>query len=332
MAYYLEKISQTKGHQEILKQIDLKIEENEVFAILGPSGGGKTTLLNILAQIDQPTSGRFYGDNDAQPKGILVFQDYRLFPHMTVVQNITFGLKMRHIPKKARLARAAEIMKTMGISDLAKRYPDELSGGQQQRVALARALILKPKLVLMDEPFSSLDEGLRLEMLNFVKQLQQQFQLTIIFVTHYKNEAYLLSNQVAILIDGTVMQLDEPAHLEQAPANLAVAEFLGQANFIPGTWIDKTIKTAIYQGPVTWHTAKKPVTPTLYIPFAQFLQLTVSDYPAFKAQVLDHRWIGNLERVTLQVGTTVLSVNLPPNAVTTGESYDFYFKQLPVVY
>lgn len=332
MSYYIEKLEQRKNKQLILKQIDLTIPDDTVFAILGPSGGGKTTLLNILARIDRPTAGRFYSDTTARPKGILVFQDFRLFPHMTVIANICFGLKVRHMPKKKRQQQAQAIMATLGITALAQRYPDELSGGQQQRVALARALILKPKLLLMDEPFSSLDENLRLEMLYFVKKLQQQFQLTIVFVTHYKTEAYLLSNQVAILIDGQIMQVDTPKHLEQQPKNLAVARFLGQANFISGTWQDQVFQSPLYQGPVTWQTKTRPKAPTLYLPFAASLQLAATAYPAFSAQVLDHTWMGAADRVTLKNQDQILYVDLPPNAVENGQTYEFYFKQCPVVY
>ncbi|MDA5386818.1 ABC transporter ATP-binding protein [Loigolactobacillus backii] len=332
MTYYLNNISQKKGGQQILKKVNLSINDNSIFAILGPSGSGKTSLLNILARIDHPTAGTFTGDNEQKPKGIMVFQDYRLFPHMTVFQNIVFGLKIKKIKKAEIRQRAERIMMTMEITELAKRYPDELSGGQQQRVALARALILNPSLLLMDEPFSSLDEGLRMEMLDFVKKLQRQFKLTVIFVTHYKTEAYLLSNQVAILINGQIMQIDTPRKLEQTPANLAVAKFLGQANFIQGSFQQHQFVSFIYTGDSDFRGTEPVKEATLYIPFVGSIQLATTAFPAFNGEIVGTTWIGDSERVTIAVGSEIIYLNLPVDSVQINTKKQFYFKRLPVVY
>lgn len=332
MVYQLNAVKQQKGGQTILKAIDLKIPEQQILAILGPSGSGKTSLLNILARIDQPSSGSFTSSQAKQPKGVMVFQDYRLFPHLTVWQNIIFGLKVQHISKAERQQRAEQMMATMEISELAQRYPDELSGGQQQRVALARALVLKSALLLLDEPFSSLDEGLRLEMLDFIKQLQRQLKLTIVFVTHYKSEAYLLSNQVAILIAGQIMQVATPQQLEQRPANLAVARFLGQANFIAGRWQGDYFQAPLYTGQANFQGQLGQSTATLYMPFAGGLQLEPTAYPAFTGQVAALTWVGAYEQVTLQVAASQIKLTLPVAAVALHQSYQFYFTTLPVVF
>jgi len=327
--YHLDNISQQKGNTHILHGINLTIDENSIFAILGPSGSGKTTLLNILAGIDRPTDGKFLNEAGQVEKGIMVFQDYRLFPHMTVFKNITFGLKVKKTNSSELKQRAKDIMETMGISELIDRYPDELSGGQQQRVALARALILNPKLLLMDEPFSSLDEALRIEMLDFVKELQRKFQLTIVFVTHYKTEAYMLSNKVAILIDGQIMQVDAPKQLESNPHNLAVAKFLGQANFIEGSLSKDDFVSPVYSGKV------RPVTDegVLYLPFSGQLQLNKTEYPAFKGNILEKKWMGNnLERITIEIDQRTVYCDLASESVGENKIYQFYFSKLPVVF
>ncbi|WP_125707913.1 ABC transporter ATP-binding protein [Companilactobacillus zhongbaensis] len=329
MTYFLKKINQVKKDKHILKNIDLAIESNSIVAILGPSGSGKTTLLNILAKIDQPSSGEFTSESDQNPKGIMVFQEYLLFPHMTVAKNITFGLRMSKVKRDDIKERLAKITEVMGISDLVDRYPDELSGGQRQRVALARAMILRPKLLLMDEPFSSLDENLRIEMLNFVQQIQSQFDVTIVFVTHYKNEAYLLSKRIAILIDGSIKQISEPEQLESDPIDIEVAKFLGQANFISGKVTGNTFDSLIYRGEVE---LKNNPQGYLYIPYANQVTLEKTEYPAFFAEVVNKVWLGSVERVTVRMDSVTVSFDCRPNLVKIGDQYSFYFDKKPVVY
>lgn len=329
MSYYLEAINQEKNHRRILKNISLEINDNSILAILGPSGGGKTTLLNILARIDQPSYGKFYSSDNIAPKGIMIFQDYRLFPNMTVFQNIAFGLRVKKKSRSLINIRCQKIMKTMDIADLAEYYPHELSGGQQQRVSLARAMILQPKLLLMDEPFSSLDENLRLEMLNFVKKIQEKFKMTIVFVTHFKTEAYLLSNQVAILIDGQIMQKGTPKEIETHPESFAVAKFLGQANFIPGELDENCFISSIYRGPVEIKSDSRQL---LYIPFSNLITVDKTDYFAFEAVVKEINWIVNENRLVLNIDQVQIQINSNSSQFKIGKSYKFYFKQLPVVF
>lgn len=327
--YFLNRINQVKQHKHILKNIDLNIADNSIVAILGPSGSGKTTLLNILARIDTPSSGEFTSDSKQSPKGIMVFQEYLLFPHMTVSQNITFGLRMKKVDKAETEQRLQEMTKVMGISDLLKRYPDELSGGQRQRVALARAMILRPSLLLMDEPFSSLDENLRIEMLNFVKKIQSQFPVTIVFVTHYKNEAYLLSKKIVILIDGAVKQIATPKQLEAAPNDLSVAKFLGQANFISGSVKDNEFVSKVYRGPVQRFNQKGTV---LYLPYNNLVTTQETKLPAFSGKVVNKVWLGSVERISALVNDVLIDFNSEPNALDQNKTYQFYFKKMPVVY
>lgn len=330
MSFELQQITQQKQQRQILKQIDLVIPEQQILAVLGPSGSGKTTLLRILGGLDQPTSGVFLHNGQVAEPGILVFQDYRLFPFLTVAENVAFGLKMQHLSRRQRQAKVIEMLARLNISELAQRYPAEISGGQQQRVALARALVLAPKLLLLDEPFSSLDEALRLEMLQLVQQLQRALHLTVVFVTHYKTEAYLMAQQVAILIDGTIQQVATPEQLDQTPQNLTVAQFLGHANFISGRWQAGQFQSQLYTGPAQVLDSVSEVA-TLYIPYAGLLTVTVTQWRAFTGTVRQRQWNGQTYLYQLKVQATVLWVLLPQK-FAEGQVLRLYFEKEPVIY
>lgn len=330
MSFELQQITQQKQQQQILKQIDLTIPEQQILAILGPSGSGKTTLLRILGGLDQPTSGTFSHNGQPATPGILVFQDYRLFPFLTVAENVAFGLKMQHVPRQTRQKRVAAMLDQLNITELAQRYPSEISGGQQQRVALARALVLAPQLLLLDEPFSSLDEALRLEMLQLVQRLQQTLQLTVVFVTHYKTEAYLMAQQVAILIDGQIQQVATPEQLDQTPQSLKVAQFLGHANFMAGRWQAGHFYSDLYTGTAQAQ-ATAAETATLYVPYAGLVTLTPTQWPAFTGTVLSCQWNGQTYFYQLQVKRATLWVLLPQK-LAQGQTTAFYFEKEPLVY
>lgn len=224
-----------------LRSIDLTIQEGEFFSLLGPSGCGKTTLLKLAAGLLEPDSGQvWYGDSDltAVPpearRFSMVFQQPLLFPHMTVAENTAFGLKMQKVGKRERFTKAHDMLDQVGLRGFYNRFPDELSGGQQQRVALARALVANPRVLLMDEPFSALDPSLREEMRELLGRIQKELGVTVLFVTHDRDEAFELSNRIGIMRDGRLLQTGTGKELYEKPVSTEIAAFLGIKNIIRG--------------------------------------------------------------------------------------------------
>ena len=220
----------------------LSIRQNEFFTLLGPSGCGKTTLLRLIAGFEFPTSGEIhlYGDNIAEMPPFkrpinTVFQNYALFPHMTVEENIGFGLKMLGKSTGEIKARVDEMLKLVRMEALAKRKTSQISGGQQQRVALARALAPQPKVLLLDEPLSALDYKLRKDMQIELKRLQSETGITFIFVTHDQEEALTMSDRIAVMSAGKIQQIGSPREIYDAPTTRFVADFIGETNFLKGT-------------------------------------------------------------------------------------------------
>jgi ABC-type Fe3+/spermidine/putrescine transport system ATPase subunit len=221
--------------------VDLTVADGELFTLLGPSGCGKTTLLRLLAGFYQPDAGTIrFGDrvvNGRPPyeRGIgMVFQNYALWPHMTVAENITYGLRLRKLPAEAVRARLAEGLRQVNLVGLEARYPGQLSGGQQQRVALARALVLNPDLLLLDEPLSNLDAKIRIQVRAEIRRLQRELSITTVYVTHDQEEALSLSDRVAVMRDGHVLQVGPPRELYERPRTRFVADFVGTNNLVPG--------------------------------------------------------------------------------------------------
>ena len=222
-----------------LKGVSLTIKQGEFFSLLGPSGCGKTTLLNIIAGFLAPTSGRvLIAGNDVtnlppwQRQTGMVFQNYALFPHLNVQDNISYGLKVKKVPAAARREKVAEVLKLVQMEGLELRMPHQLSGGQQQRVAIARALAIEPQVLLLDEPLSNLDARLRKDMQEELRSLQKRIGITTILVTHDQEEALTLSDRIGILGEGELQQAGSPADLYRRPANRFVAEFIGMANLM----------------------------------------------------------------------------------------------------
>ncbi len=234
-----------------LDDVSVAIRENEFFTLLGPSGCGKTTLLRLIAGFDHPTAGhiRLHGENIAhlppykRPVNT-VFQNYALFPHMTVAQNIGFGLEMLGKPKREVAASVDEMLSLVQMRDLANRQTSQISGGQQQRVALARALAPHPKVLLLDEPLSALDLKLRKEMQIELKRLQSETGITFIFVTHDQEEALTMSNRIAVMSAGKILQIGTPREVYDHPAERFVADFIGETNFLTATLQDVEGSTA----------------------------------------------------------------------------------------
>jgi len=230
------------GDNVVIPDLSLDIKEGEFFTLLGPSGCGKTTLLRMIAGFNSIEGGDFYfGDrriNDLDPskRNIgMVFQNYAIFPNMTVEKNVEFGLKNRNVSKEDRAVEVKKFLELMQIEDFAERMPEKLSGGQQQRVALARALVIKPDVLLMDEPLSNLDAKLRIEMRTAIKQLQNSIGITTVYVTHDQEEAMAVSDRIAVFNHGVIQQIGTPKALYQRPANLFVANFIGHSNELEGS-------------------------------------------------------------------------------------------------
>lgn len=232
---------------DVLKNINLEINQGELITLLGKSGCGKSTTLKLIAGLINPDSGDILFDGKSilnlktqDRNAVIVFQDYSLFPHMNVFENIEFGLKVNKIDKNLRKSRVLELINLVKLSGFEKKYPSQLSGGQKQRVAIARSLAVNPKILLLDEPFSSLDINLRSEMREFILKIQKDLGITTVLVTHDKEEALMMSDKIAVMIDGYISQFDTPKNLYENPHSKEVANFFGERNYIIGS-IDKGV-------------------------------------------------------------------------------------------
>jgi putative spermidine/putrescine transport system ATP-binding protein len=237
----LRSLTKRFGEVTAVDRLDLDLPEGELVALLGPSGCGKTTTLRMVAGFEMPTEGRILlGDRDVT--GLpperrdcgMVFQNYALFPHMTVTENVAFGLQMRRVPKADARQRVAGILEKVGLKGMEGRRPRQLSGGQQQRTALARALVINPAVLLLDEPLANLDAKLREEMRFYIRSLQREFRITTLYVTHDQAEALVLADRIAVMMDGRLQQLGSPEDLYRRPQSAAVAGFVGVTNLLPG--------------------------------------------------------------------------------------------------
>jgi iron(III) transport system ATP-binding protein len=235
----IEKLSKRFGDVVALDRVDLSIERGELFFLLGPSGCGKTTLLRHIAGFYQPDEGRIIFDGKDvthtpphKRNTGMVFQNYALWPHLTVEKNVAFGLEERRLPKNEIETRVRDALKSVHLDHLSQRKINELSGGQQQRIALARAMVIRPTSLLLDEPLSNLDAKLRLEMRAEIRRICREYQLTAVYVTHDQQEALSIADRIAILDAGKILQVGTPAEIYRRPRNRLVAEFIGEANFL----------------------------------------------------------------------------------------------------
>lgn len=242
----------TKQYQEVtaVDHLNLEIEDGDLVCLLGPSGCGKSTTLSIIAGLEQATEGSIYFDEEnvggleAEERDIgMVFQDYALYPHMTVQENIAFPLKMQGWKKKDRIEKVKEAAKMLQIEEYLKRKPGKLSGGQQQRVAIARAIVKNPKILLLDEPLSNLDARLRIELRDEIRRVQKQLGITTIFVTHDQEEALSISDKILLMEKGKISQYSSPKEMYMEPQNMFAAKFLGNPpmNFVPGEKVEDGI-------------------------------------------------------------------------------------------
>jgi spermidine/putrescine transport system ATP-binding protein len=249
----LQHVTKKFGDFVAVNEVSIEIKDGEFFSLLGPSGCGKTTCLRMIAGFELPTEGDIFirgkpmGDTPPYKRPVnTVFQNYALFPHMTVAENVSFGLEMQKVPRSEIKTRVKEALEMVRLPQLAERKPRQLSGGQQQRIALARALVNRPQVLLLDEPLSALDLKLRKAMQLELKDLQHQVGITFIFVTHDQEEAITMSDRIAVMNEGVVQQVGTPIEIYERPNNRFVADFIGETNFMEGKVLEvDPVKTTV---------------------------------------------------------------------------------------
>ena len=250
----LVNVTKIYGPVIAVDHVNLEVESGELFTLLGPSGCGKTTTLRIIAGFEAPEEGRVYFDDEDvtfkkpyERNTAMVFQNYALWPHMTVYDNIAYGLRLRKVPEEEVRKRVKQVLELVRLEGLERRYPLQLSGGQQQRVALARALVVEPRVLLLDEPLSNLDAKLRIEMREEIKRIQKRLGITTIYVTHDQLEAMSLSDRIAVMKDGRILQVGTPKEVYFHPRTVFVAGFIGRSNIFKGTIVEsKDVYAKIY--------------------------------------------------------------------------------------
>lgn len=249
----LERITKRFGRVVAVDDLSLQVPAGKLVTLLGPSGCGKTTTLRIVAGLERPDQGRVWiGEEDVTPllpaqRGVtMVFQTYALFPHMSVFENVAYGLRVMRLPQSEVTRRVEEALNLVGLGGLEGRSPAQLSGGQQQRVALARALVMNPRVLLFDEPLSNLDAKLRKRVRGEIRALQRQLGITALYVTHDQLEALALSDVVAVMSAGRIEQVGPPVEIYRRPRNRFVADFIGEANLLPGSYEEGHVRVGPY--------------------------------------------------------------------------------------
>ena len=326
--------------QEVLKGLDLTVEKGEIVALLGPSGCGKTTLLRAIAGLQAISHGsiaindRVVADDGSfiasEQRGVgMIFQDYALFPHLTVADNILFGVVTRD--KAVRKARLEEMLSLVKLEGLAKRYPHELSGGQQQRVSIARALAYEPEVLLLDEPFSNIDAKVRREMMLEIRGILKQHNVSAVFVTHSKDEAFVFADKLALFNEGRIVQCGEAEKLYSQPSDKYVADFLGTANYLKAKVIDShKVETSI--GPIV---SNKRLDLSIgseveVLIRPQHIQLTRSINGS--AEVSGRRFLGNICQYQVKVANSVLEVHSTNLDLVAGQRVDIAYQNHSLVW
>jgi len=329
----LEHITKRFGTVTAVDDVSLAVEPGELFFLLGPSGCGKTTLLRIVAGFYEPDAGRvFFGDRDVtglaphRRRCGMVFQNYALWPHMTVLENVAFGLAVRGIGRAERRRRALEMLSVVQMAEYARRRPTQLSGGQQQRVALARALVIQPDFLLLDEPLSNLDAKLRLQMRAEIRRIQRASAVTSVYVTHDQDEALALADRLAVVRDGRVEALGRPRDLYLDPPTAWVAGFLGATNLLDGTIRRREGTAAEVETPVGLLRATRApedLAPGTAVtvsvrPEAMRLMAPSGAAPAeniFPATVLVRTFQGETEQARVRIGSQEMVLSDRPTAL-----------------
>ncbi|HEY5671252.1 MAG TPA: ABC transporter ATP-binding protein [Anaerolineales bacterium] len=318
----LKNLSKYFDTLKAVDSVNLKVQAGTLVCLLGPSGCGKTTTLRMVAGFEEPSEGHiFIGDDEitdvppyARPTA-LVFQSYALFPHMSIYENIAYGLRARRTPKNEIDQRVKEIIQLMELGGQEKKSPPQLSGGQQQRVALARALVIRPKVLLFDEPLSNLDALLRVRMRSEIRGIQKQLGITSLYVTHDQEEAFSIADQVAIMNKGNLIQLGTPRDLYRAPADRFVAEFVGLSNIIPVELVETNAHGATVSLFGKTIRSRRPPSnqnsPISVVLRPEALEIGKPDPTGVEAHVLTLAFTGPLVRYTIRTkDSTVLTVDL----------------------
>jgi len=337
----LEKLRRVFAGVVALDELTLTIAPGELVALLGPSGCGKTTALRLVAGLDEVTSGNVvFGGSDvtqlgANRRGVgMVFQAYSLFPHMTAIQNVAFGLQMRHVENSERRKRSGEMLELVGLSGFADRYPQQLSGGQQQRVALARALAIRPKVLLLDEPLSALDAKVRARLRDEIRRVQLEVGITTLFVTHDQEEALAIADRVGVMNKGRLEQLGPPTVIYSRPATPFVAEFVGLTNKLEGTVKDGQVEVRGVRIPlVRPDTPNGPAT-ALIRPEAVSLTGDGASSGPLTGNVIAVAFLGATSRVTVDLGDAIVLAQMPTSeasAHTAGSRVTLKVRPDPVL-
>jgi iron(III) transport system ATP-binding protein len=319
-------LSKQYGKVLAVQSATLSVGDNEFFSLLGPSGCGKTTVLRCVAGLEEPTAGEIYigqtrvnstvdkinVPTEVRPIG-MVFQNYAVWPHMTVQENVAYPLKLRKMPKQLLKPKLETALHTVGLERLADRYPSQLSGGEQQRVALARALIKEPEVLLLDEPLSNLDAKLREQMRFELKDLQRRTRIPILYVTHDQAEALAMSDRVAVMSAGRIIQIGDPAEIYTHPVDRFVADFIGLMNFIPGQVTSRNGDTATVEFLAGHHLDVEERTnlngDCLLAVRPEDISLGVTG--PIRGRVELRSYLGNLIDYKVRVGDEVLRVQTP---------------------
>lgn len=318
----IDRVVKRYGPVTVINQLSLNIKHGEFFTLLGPSGCGKTTLLRMIAGFIIPDEGRLLLDQQDithlpahKRETGMVFQDYALFPDKTVFDNVAYGLRVRKQSNTEIKRKVTQILERVELSHVLERYPNELSGGQRQRVALARALVIEPRVLLMDEPLSNLDAKLRIQMRQVIRELQQESQLTAIFVTHDQDEALSMSDRIALLRGGKIDQLDTPEGLYARPRSAYAADFIGAANLIDvlsTTQTEQGTLVHIADGQILINSQNTGTNLQLAVRTEQAQIVDQKDTNTISARVLSRQYLGIKSIYTLSLNNgALLNVDVP---------------------